>query len=294
MLSRLPPLLVALRPVQWSKNLFVLAPLVFAGGLTQPDMVLRGLVAFATFCAAASAVYLFNDIRDREADRRHPLKRRRPIASGALAVPTAAAAAAGLALLAGAGALWLGWAFGALIVLYLLLNTAYTLGLKHVVILDVMIVSACFVLRVLAGAAAVEAAVSRFLILCTTFVALFLVIAKRRHELVLLGDEAASRQRDVLGRYTPHLLDQMMNVVTASTVVSYALYAVSPETVEKYNTQHLVYTLPMVLFGIFRFLYLVHRSDDPRNPTESMITDPPFVLNLALWGAAVLVIVYGI
>jgi hypothetical protein len=125
-------------------------------------------------------------------------------------------------------------------------------------------------------------------------VALFLVIAKRRHELVLLGEGRAVRQRDVLGQYSAPLLDQMMNVVTASTVVSYSLYAVAPETVEKYNTQHLVYTIPMVLFGIFRFLYLVHREDDPRNPTESMITDLPFLFNLAIWGAAVLLIVYGI
>jgi 4-hydroxybenzoate polyprenyltransferase len=293
MLPRLMPLVRALRPVQWSKNLFVLAPLVFVGGLTRPPLVIQGLLAFGVFCCAASAVYLFNDLRDREADRQHPLKKNRPIASGALSGTAAGVTALALVALASVGALWLGWAFSALILLYLLLNTAYTLGLKNVVILDVMIVSACFVLRVLAGASAVEASVSRFLILCTTFVALFLVIAKRRHELILLGEEGASRQRDVLGSYTAPLLDQMMNVVTASTVVSYSLYAVAPETAEKYNTQHLVYTIPMVLFGIFRFLYLVHK-EDPRNPTESMITDLPFVGNLVLWGAAVLVIVYGL
>lgn len=283
-----------MRPIQWSKNLFVLAPLVFAGGLFTPLAAGRGLLGFAAFCAAASAVYLFNDLKDREADRQHPLKRHRPIAAGEVSVGAAAVSAAALGLLSAALSVALGWPFAVLIALYLLLNGAYTLGLKRVVILDVMIISACFVLRVLAGAAAVEVTVSRFLILCTTFVALLLVLAKRRHELLLLGEEDAARQRDVLERYSAPLLDQMMNVVTASAVVSYALYAMAPETVEKYNTQHLVYTIPMVLFGIFRFLYLVHKEEDPRNPTESMITDMPFVLNLAFWGASVLLIVYGV
>lgn len=288
----MPPLLQAMRPAQWSKNLFVLAPLVFARGLMDPEMVVRAGVALAVFCCAASAVYLINDIRDREADRQHPLKRQRPLAAGTLQVGTAALAASVLAAVALGGALWLGGKFTLLLVVYLGCNVGYTLGLKQVVILDVMIVAVGFVVRVLCGGVAVGVALSRWLVLCTIFVALFLVLSKRRHELVLLAADA-SRQRLVLEHYSDRFLDQMINVVTASTVVCYALYAVAPETEEKYNTDYLVYTVPLVLFGIFRYLYLTYRSDSLRNPTEAMLRDPPFLINLALWGLAVVWIVYG-
>ena len=289
----LPPLLKAMRPSQWSKNLFVLAPVVFGRGLADPAVAGRALAAFAIFCCAASAVYLFNDLRDREADRQHPLKKHRPLAAGTLSAGTAAFAAVLLSLVTAAGAWWLGTSFLVLVGLYLLLNSLYSLGLKNVVVLDVMVVSACFVLRVLAGAAAVDVRVSRFLILCTTFLALFLILSKRRHELMLLGRDGASRQRHVLEHYSAPLLDQMMNVVTASAVLSYALYAVAPETVEKYDTSLLVYTLPMVLFGVFRYLYLIYQASDVRNPTEAMIRDVPFVINLLVWGLAVIWIIYG-
>lgn len=281
----------SLRPVQWAKNLFVLAPLVFGRELDDPQAVLRGLAAFAAFCAAASAVYLVNDVRDREEDRRHPLKRRRPIASGALPVPAAAGAAVVLFALAAALGAPLGVGVLALIAGYALANLLYSAGLKHVVILDVMIIAVGFVLRVLAGGIAVGVAVSSWLLLCTIFLALFLAFSKRRHEIVLLAGEAAG-QRRVLDHYSPAFLDQMINVVTASTVVSYALYAVSPETAERFDSQWLVYTVPLVLFGIFRYLYLIYQSPEERNPTEAILTDPPFLVNLALWGAAVLWIVY--
>ncbi|MCB1056467.1 MAG: decaprenyl-phosphate phosphoribosyltransferase [Acidobacteria bacterium] len=287
------PLLKTLRPTQWSKNLFVLAPLVFGGLLFNPDAVARGLLALAVFCAAASTVYLFNDLRDREADREHPLKRHRPLAAGTLSPSVAVAAALVLAAATIAGSLWLGATFTSIIAVYLILNTGYSLGLKHVVILDVLIVSLGFVLRVLAGAAAVDVVVSRWLTLCTIFVALFLVLSKRRHEVVLLADDA-SRQREVLEHYSAPFLDQMINVVTASTVVCYALYAVAPETVDKYESDYLVYTLPMVLFGIFRYLFLIYQSTHHRNPTETMLGDVPFLVNLAVWGLAVTWIIYGL
>ncbi len=286
------PLLRALRPAQWTKNLFVLAPLVFARGLLDGDLIARSLMAFAAFCAAASAVYLLNDLRDRDADRQHPLKKNRPIASGALSTGTAAVAAAVLAVAAMASGAVLGWHFVLVVAVYLLLNIGYSLGLKRVVILDVMIVGMGFVLRVLAGGVAVDVALSRWLLLCTIFVSLFLVLSKRRHELVLLADEAA-RQRLVLEHYSATFLDQMINVVTASTVVCYALYAVAPETDQKYDTNYLVYTIPLVLFGIFRYLYLTYQSRNPRNPTEAMLRDVPFLVNLALWGLAVTGIVYA-
>ena len=228
----MPPLLRSLRPAQWAKNLFVLAPLVFGHGLLVPAALLRGLGAFAAFCATSSLVYLVNDLRDREEDRRHPLKRHRPIASGALSVRTALAAAVALFAAAAALAVWLGPGFSLVLSVYLVLNLFYTFGFKRVVILDVMTLSMGFVLRVLGGGAAVAVAVSSWLLLCTIFLALFLAFSKRRHELILL-EESAADQRSVLSQYSPGFLDQMINVVTASSVVSNALYAVAPETVQK-------------------------------------------------------------
>ena len=285
-------LIRCLRPAQWAKNLFVLAPLVFAQGLLEGDRLLRGVVAFAIFCAASSTVYLFNDLRDREADRQHPLKRHRPLAAGTLPVWVAVAAMAVLLVVTAAGGAWLGAAFLVVVALYLLLNLAYTLGLKRVVILDVMIIAVGFVLRVLAGGAAVGVEVSRWLLLCTIFLALFLAFSKRRHEIELLREKAAG-QRRVLDHYSPAFLDQMINVVTASAVVSYALYAVAPETTQRFHTEDLVYTIPLVLFGIFRYLYLVYQRPGEDSPTEAILHDPPFLINLLLWGLAVVWIVYG-
>lgn len=282
----------SLRPHQWAKNLFVLAPLVFAHGLLSPLLVGRGAAAFAAFCAASSAVYLLNDLRDRERDRHHPLKRHRPIAAGTVPASAAVAAAAVLLAVAGGIAAALGAAFALVLVGYLTLNLLYTLGLKQVVILDVLLIAIGFVLRVLGGGAAVGVEVSRWLLLCTIFLALFLAFSKRRHEIELLAARAAD-QRQVLSEYSPAFLDQMINVVTASAVVSYALYAIAPETTEKYDTQDLIWTIPMVLFGIFRYLFLVYQRPGERNPTEALLSDAPFVVNLLLWGAAVVWIVYG-
>jgi 4-hydroxybenzoate polyprenyltransferase len=290
---RLPGALVrSLRPAQWTKNLFVLAPLVFGKELDDPEALARAAAAFGAFCAASSAAYLINDLRDREEDRRHPLKRRRPIASGALPVPAAVGAAAVLLALAALLAAPLGVGVLALVAGYTLLNVLYSVALKHVVILDVMVVAVGFVLRVLVGGLAVRVEVSSWLLLCTIFLALFLAFSKRRHEIVLLT-EAAAGQRRVLDHYSPAFLDQMINVVTASAVVCYALYAISPETAARFDSRWLVYTVPLVLFGIFRYLYLIYQSPEERNPTEAILTDPPFLINLALWGLAVVWIVYG-
>lgn len=280
-----------LRPAHWAKNVFVLAPLVFAQRLTDPQSVHNGLMAFAAFCLASSAVYVFNDIRDRAEDRLHPMKRFRPIAAGEVSVIAATVLGLGLATVSLALAASLGWRFFAILAIYLVLNQLYSAGLKHTVILDVMIVSLGFVLRVLAGGAAVHVQVSAWLLLCTFFIALFLAFSKRRHELILLADDA-SGQRPVLSHYSPEFLDQMINVVTASTVVAYAMYAISPETVEKFQTQHLIYTIPMVLFGIFRYLYLIYQKHTNRNPTEAILRDPPFLINLLIWALATLWIVY--
>lgn len=287
----LSALIRSLRPAQWAKNLFVLVPLVFAQRLLDGPALNAALLAFTAFCLASSTVYLVNDLRDRTEDRNHPLKRHRPIASGALP----ASVATGAAVFLGAGSLGLAFllnpATGGFTVAYLALNLLYSFGIKHVVILDVMTLSLGFVLRVLAGAAAISVAVSGWLILCTVFLSLFLAFSKRRHELILLAEDAAD-QRRVLSHYSPTFLDQMINVVTASTVVSYALYAISDDTVARFGTEALIYTELFVLFGIFRYLYLIYQRPERRNPTEVILRDVPFLINMALWGLTVLAIVY--
>jgi len=277
--------------VQWTKNVFVLAPLVFAQALGDTTAMQRSGWAFLAFCFASSAVYLVNDIRDREEDRNHPLKRNRPFAAGRVPVVAGLIAAAVLALSALTIAYRLDLSAASIVALYLFLNVLYTLGLKQIVILDVLIISLGFVLRVLGGGAAIGVEVSSWLLLCTIFVSLLLALSKRRHELILLADHAAD-QRQVLGHYNAVFLDQMVNVVTASCVLSYALYAVSPETVERFGGRQLVYTMPFVLFGIFRYLYLIYQKKTQRNPTEALLHDIPFLANIALWAGAVLWIVY--
>ncbi|HTQ78789.1 MAG TPA: decaprenyl-phosphate phosphoribosyltransferase, partial [Thermoanaerobaculia bacterium] len=232
-------LLQSMRPRQWAKNSFVLAPLVFGQKLGDPAALRAAVIALAAFCLASSAVYLLNDIKDREEDRRHPLKRLRPLAAGTLGVPTAVVATLALAAAALAlGVVSLSATFTLILASYMGLNVLYTTWLKHVVILDVMPISFGFVLRVLGGAEATQVKVSSWLLLCTIFLSLFLAFSKRRHEITLLAGGATS-QRPVLDHYSEAFLDQMINVVTASSVVSYALYAVSPETAEKYHTRHL-------------------------------------------------------
>jgi len=284
-------LLQLARPAHWPKNVFVLAPLVFAQRLHDGDAVARTLLAFLCFCAASSVVYIFNDYRDREQDRRHPLKRLRPLAAGAVSAGIALAFAGSLLAATAAAAWWLGFGFMVVVLTYLLLNALYSLWLKHVVILDVMIVSMGFVLRVLGGGAAIAVEISAWLLLCTIFVALFLAFSKRRHELILLAGDAAE-QRRVLSHYSASFLDQMINVVTASSVVSYALYAISPETAERFDTRNLVYTIPFVLFGIFRYLYLMYQAPERLNPTEAVVRDWPSILNILLWALVVVGIVY--
>jgi 4-hydroxybenzoate polyprenyltransferase len=286
------PLLQSLRPAQWAKNVFVLAPLVFGGLLLNAEVALRAGLALIAFCCASSAVYLINDLRDREEDRRHPLKRLRPLAAGTLKVPVAILGVVGLLAVVAALSVCLGPRFALVLTAYVILNVLYTLWFKHMVILDVMWIGISFVLRVEAGAQATGIQVSSWLFLCTTFLALFLAFSKRRHEITLLAHEA-SGQRPVLDHYSPAFLDQMINVVTASAVVSYALYAVAPETVQKYHTQDLVFTIPLVLYGIFRYLYLMYQRPTERNPTEAILRDMPFLINILLWGLTVVAIVYG-
>jgi 4-hydroxybenzoate polyprenyltransferase len=236
-------------------------------------------------------VYLINDVADREADRRHPLKANRPIAAGAISPGTALIVALVMASGALACAFALNQSFGIVAVVYAGLLAAYSGPLKHVVIIDVLTIAAGFVLRAVAGAVAIPVPISHWLLVCTTLLALFLALSKRRHELVLLAGEAASHRR-ILGEYSPYLLDQMVSVVTASTLMAYAFYTISPETIEKFGTDKLGLTLPFPLYGIFRYLYLVHKKDGGGSPAEMLLNDRPLLTCVALWALAVVLIIY--
>ena len=287
----LTSILVSLRPRQWVKNLFVFAGLVFAQKLFTPS-VWPALGAFAVFCALSGSVYLVNDAADREKDRLHPDKKWRPIASGRLPAGTAVTAAAVLVVAALAGSLVLSRPLAVVALAYAVLLGAYSVWLKHVVIVDVIVVAIGFVLRAVAGAVAIDVGISGWLLICTVLMALFLALGKRRHEYLTLG-EAAVRHRPILAEYSAGLLDQMIAVVTASTVTAYALYTMSPETVAKFETHLLPVTLPFVLYGIFRYLYLLYRRQLGGNPSELFLNDGPLLVNTLLWILAVALIIYG-
>lgn len=285
-------LFASLRPHQWTKNLLLFAALALSKHLFEVGPFLRAASAFALFCGLSGTVYLINDLVDVERDRLHPNKRLRPIASGALAVRAALGFAVILGLVSLLGSFALGRRFGFAAVVYLALNLAYSLKLKEVVIVDVLSVSAGFVLRAIAGAIAIGVQISDWLLICTILLALFLSLCKRRAELTTLSG-SASEHRRILSEYSPYLLDQMISVVTASCVTAYAFYTTARETVEKYQTDRLVWTFPFVLYGIFRYLYLVHQKEQGGSPTEILLTDRPLLLNLGLWAAAIVWIVYS-
>lgn len=283
-------LIRSLRPTHWIKNTVVFAGVIFARHLQSAHDLLLSLGAFGVFCALASAIYLFNDIRDRQSDRAHPQKQHRPIASGKVSVATASSTAAILAAIGILGATQLGAGLLSSALVYVALNLFYSLGLKRVAILDVMIVAAGFVVRAVAGAMVINVAISPWLVVCTSLLALFLGFGKRRWELVSLGDDATTH-RAALAGYTVPLLDQLIAITTASTVVAYALYTLAPETQEKFGTSNLIWTLPFVIYGIFRYLYLIHGRQKGGNPTRVILTDWPILVNVLLWLGCVVVIV---
>ena len=284
-------LLASLRPRQWVKNLFGFAGVIFSQQMLTP-LVWTAVSAFVIFCALSGAIYLFNDVADVERDRRHPSKRLRPIASGQVSRP--AAVLVGAVLLVGgfAAAFRIGLSFGLVALGYGALLTAYSLWLKHIVILDVLTVATGFVLRAVAGAVAVDAEISGWLLICTILLALFLALGKRRHEYRSLARDAAAH-RPILAEYSESFLDQMISVVTASTVTAYALYTMSPETVAKFHTRLLPLTLPFVLYGIFRYLYLLYRRDLGGSPSDLVVTDRALLLDALLWMVATFAIIYG-
>jgi 4-hydroxybenzoate polyprenyltransferase len=289
-------LIQTMRPRQWSKNIVVFVPFVFTlNQAWQPfsremwRLLGLSLIAFAIFCVLSGAVYLVNDVADIEKDRLHPTKRDRPLASGQLSRNVALAAAGTLLVVALAAAFWLRPLFALIGLAYAVINVSYSLVLKHWVIVDVFAVSSGFVLRAIAGAVVIGVPISPWLYVVAILLSLFIGINKRRNELVLLAGEAASH-RPALGDYTLPLLDEMTGVVASATVMAYSLYTFSAETLPKDHSMML--TIPFVIYGIFRYLYLIHVKQEGGDPSELLIKDRPLLVAIGLWGLTVLGILY--
>ena len=280
------------RPRQWVKNLFVLGALVFSGRLLQVDYALTALAAAAAFLLASASVYLINDVADARQDRLHPEKCRRPVASGALPGRVAAAGAVVLMVLSLTGSWFLQPAFAGVLASYALLNLAYSFGLKQAFLVDILMVAAGFLLRAMGGAVAIGVAISTWFILCTFTLTLFLAAAKRRGELEQLGEEAAGH-RPALAAYEVPFLDQVIGVLASATIVCYALYATGIGEGGLSASRWMQWTIPFVLYGVLRYLHLIHRREGGGDPTTLLWSDRPLQLTLALWAALSLALLYA-
>lgn len=281
-----------MRIYQWTKNLLVLAALVFAGQALVPEQLTRALLAFVAFCMASSGTYIFNDLIDVKQDRAHPTKRYRPLASGALAIPSAVMLmivllSAGVALAA-----LLHWKFLLALLFYVALTVSYTLVWKHVLIVDVIVVAIGFVVRAVAGALVIDVVFSKWLVVCTLFLALFLALSKRRSEIVLLDQDARDHRR-VLHHYSTQYLDSLIHLMAGGAIITYTIYTCSPEVVVNFGTDKLYVTLPFVLYGLFRYLYLVQHKTGGGDPSSTLLRDWPLGLTVLLWGLANLIIIYA-
>lgn len=286
----LVPLIKTMRPKQWSKNIFVLAALIFDVKLFAAPFLLKSLLAFVLFCAISSVVYIVNDLADIEKDRQHPAKRTRPLAAGQLSPAVAVVAALLLVAVSLPAAYLLDREFAAIAAAYLVMMTLYSFWLKNIVIVDVLTVAAGFVLRVIAGVVLVNTArFSPWLYLCVVFLALFIAISKRRHELVLL-DKQANAHRSIFDEYNLALLDEMTRLVTACAAMAYSLYTFSAPNLPQNHAMML--TVPFVLYGLFRYMYLVHVKNEGGEPEELVLKDMPLLLTVALWGAMVVGVLY--
>jgi 4-hydroxybenzoate polyprenyltransferase len=281
----------SIRPQQWLKNLFIFAPLIFSENIFNRSMFLQSLLAFAVFCLLSGALYILNDLKDIKEDMLHPIKSKRPLAAGRLKKSQASAAFVVLSFISLLLAAMVNREFLWVCLVYFVLQIAYSFALKHVVILDVFIVASGFLLRVIAGAVAIQVDISPWLLICTTLLALFLALSKRRHEILLLEEEAINH-RPILREYSPYLLDQMISVVTASTVIAYCLYTISGETIEKFGTNKLILTIPFVLYGIFRYLYLIHQKAEGGTPETLILKDRPLLFDIFLWIISAALIIY--
>lgn len=285
----------AVRVHQWTKNAVVFAAYIFALGdrhtSLPPGALIQTLVGAALFCLVSSAVYLMNDLKDIEKDRAHPEKRSRPLAAGEITPSSAVLMSGLLFLISIGGAFLLQPQFGMILCAYALLQTVYTYLLKQVALVDVFIIAIGFVIRALAGALVIQVPISPWLLLCTLMLALFLALCKRRHEKVVVEDPA-DQSRPSLKGYNTAFLDQLIAIVSASTIVCYSLYTLWPDTVEKFGTTGLGFTIPFVMFGIFRYIDLVYRHDRGGRPERILLTDLPTLINIALYGAAVFSVLF--
>ncbi|MFQ6096187.1 MAG: decaprenyl-phosphate phosphoribosyltransferase [Armatimonadota bacterium] len=280
-----------LRPKQWTKNVIVFAALIFSQSLFDWPLLMRAVGAFASFCLMASVIYVINDVRDIEEDRRHPTKRYRPIPSGAVSVGDAASLAAVCGVASIGLAIYLGGGFVPVLMGYFALMLAYNFGLKHAVILDAIAIAAGFVLRAVAGSEVIGKDISPWLLICTFLLALFLAFGKRRQELRRLREEATDHRR-VLAEYTVPMIDQLLAVVAGATIASYCIYTLSESTVTKFGTTDLVYTVPFVVYGIFRYYYLVHKAGEGDAPDRVLLTDIPLQVCVALFVLVAGIILY--
>lgn len=280
-----------IRPTQWLKNFIVLAALIFAGEMNKADNDIKAFSALIIFCLLSSAVYIFNDFIDREKDRQHPIKKERPLASGKVSVPAAIILMLLFAAVGLGASVTLNMTFFYFALGFVLFNLLYTVLLKNIVIVDVMSVALSFVIRAYAGAAAISVPASKWLLINTLLLSLFLSFGKRRHELILMDEDATAHRKSLLN-YSPYLLDQMMAVVTASVVVMYMLYSFSTEVSTKLGTENLYLTIPFVVYGIFRYLYLIHKKEKGGSPTRVLITDWPILTTVLLWIITVILILY--
>ncbi len=285
-----------IRPKQWTKNLFVFPALVFSQHLLEPSYVLLTLRAFLAFSFTASFVYIINDIADLERDRQHPKKKYRPIASGEISISEALMIAAAMLGLVSILLVGLDWRFVVAIVTYLIMNLAYSFFLKEVVLIDVFVIAIGFMLRVVGGALVIGVPRSPWLLLTTMFLSLFLGIAKRRGELVAVRkrdpDATGSHTRKVLEHYSVEFAEQMTTICAAGFVISYALYTVSDRTVKVFGTENLIFTTPFVLYGVFRYLYLLHKKDLGESPTDIVLSDIPTIINFIVYAIAMLIVIY--
>jgi 4-hydroxybenzoate polyprenyltransferase len=283
--------LVAMRPHQWVKNLFVFAPLLFGMKLGEPSSVLRASAATLCFCLLSSGMYLVNDICDAEADRAHPEKRLRPIASGALSRPLAILSSLLLLAAAFALAFIMEVTFGLLAFTYCVVTLGYCLAFKQAIVLDGMLIATGFVLRVVGGAIAIDVVASHWLIVCAFLLALFLAFSKRRQELLMLSTDAAQHRR-VLGQYTVTYLDRANSIVLGATIVCYALYTVAPETVQRFGTDKLIYGSVFVIYGLLRYMALLQGEENGGNPSKMLIKDKPILIAVTGWAIYNALIIY--
>lgn len=286
------PFIRLLRPLQWLKNGFVFTPLIFSKHMLEKQYNNKAVLAFIIFCLASSAVYIINDIADREADKLHPEKKKRPIASGEISVSTAA----GISTILFSTALFLSQylplLFTGIILVYIVLQLFYSITLKHVVILDVFIIALGFMLRVVSGAVAIDVVISNWIIITTLFLSLFLAVSKRRSELGMIRQANIETKRIVLESYSIQFLDYALIITATGMAISYSLYTMAERTIAVFGSEHLIFTTVFVLFGIFRYLYLVVNKGKGENPTAILVKDGPMGINMVIWIASVLFIIY--